>query len=75
MYYKLGDKLWGNYGFKDAFSLHDQWFATSNLAINQGPIIIMIENKRTALLWNLFMKDQIAQAGLKKLGFTSPFLN
>ncbi|MGZ8561401.1 MAG: glucoamylase family protein, partial [Flavisolibacter sp.] len=43
-YYKLGDKLWGNYGFKDAFSLKDAWFADSYLAIDQGPIIVMMEN-------------------------------
>jgi hypothetical protein len=68
-YYVLGDKLWGEYGFYDAFSLKDQWFATSYLAIDQGPIVCMIENYRTGMLWNLFMSDEEVQTGLTKLGF------
>jgi hypothetical protein len=54
-YYTLGDKLWGDYGFYDAFNLTEGWVANSTLAIDQGPIIVMIENHRTGLLWNLFM--------------------
>ncbi|MHB9143647.1 MAG: glucoamylase family protein, partial [Paludibacter sp.] len=50
-YYTLGDKIWGNYGFKDAFCLNKHWFADSYLAIDQGPIVVMIENYRTGLLW------------------------
>ena len=73
-YYKLGDKLWGNYGFADAFSLHEPWFATSTLAIDQGPIIVMIENYRTGLLWNLFTSAPEIKSGMKNLGFTAPYL-
>ncbi len=73
-YYKLGDKIWGEYGFKDAFSLKEPWFATSTLAIDQGPIIVMIENYRTGLLWNLFTSAPEIKTGLKKLGFTAPYL-
>jgi len=69
-YYTLGDKIWGTYGFNDSFSLSQQWFATSYLAIDQGPIVAMIENYRTGLLWNLFMQNSQVQAGLTKLGFT-----
>jgi hypothetical protein len=69
-YYILGDKLWGNYGFYDAVNLNEGWFANSYLAIDQGPIICMIENYRTQLLWNLFMSDLDVQNGLNKLGFT-----
>ncbi|WP_242067731.1 glucoamylase family protein [Cyclobacterium marinum] len=69
-YYSLGDKLWGEYGFYDAFNLTDDWFADSYLAIDQGPIIIMIENHRSGLLWNQFMKNEQVKAGLDKLGFT-----
>ena len=54
-YYTLGDKLWGDYGFYDAFNLSSAWFASSYLAIDQGPIVVMIENQRTGLLWDLFM--------------------
>lgn len=69
-YYVLGDKLLGTYGFKDAFDLNQKWFATSYLAIDQGPIVVMMENYRTGLLWNLFMQNQNVQQGLTKLGFT-----
>lgn len=69
-YYKMGDRLWGNYGFYDAFNITEGWVADSYLAIDQGPIIVMIENHRTALLWNLFMSAPEVQAGLTKLGFT-----
>jgi len=69
-YYTLGDKIWGTYGFKDAFSLSKDWYADSYLAIDQGPIVVMIENYRTGLIWNLFMSNADVQAGLKKLGFT-----
>jgi len=73
-YYKLGDKLWKEYGFVDAFSLNDPWFANSFLAIDQGPIIVMIENYRSGLLWNLFTSCPEIKAGLLKLGFTAPYL-
>lgn len=73
-YYKLGDKTWGQYGFYDSFDLNDAWFASSDLAIDEGPIINMIENYRTGLLWNLFMSCPEVQTGMKNLGFTSPNL-
>lgn len=73
-YYKLGNKTWGEYGFYDAFSLQNQWFATSTLAIDQGPIIVMIENYRSNLIWNLFMSAPEVKAGMRNLGFTSPNL-
>ena len=73
-YYKLGDKIWKDYGFVDAFSLNDPWFASSTLAIDQGPIIIMIENHRSKLLWNLFMSAPEVKTGMRTLGFTSPNL-
>ena len=68
-YYTMGDRLWGEYGFYDAFNPTEEWYASSYLAIDQGPIILMIENHRTALLWNLFMQDQEVKEGLKKLQF------
>jgi len=69
-YYTLGDRLWGEYGFYDAVNLSSRWFARSYLAIDQGPIIVMIENYRSGLVWNLFMQDQDVRNGLTKLGFT-----
>ena len=73
-YYKLGNKVWGNYGFVDAFSLNNLWFASSYLAIDQGPQIVMIENYRTGLLWNLFVSCPEIKTGMKSLGFTAPYL-
>ncbi|HTH56176.1 MAG TPA: glucoamylase family protein [Cyclobacteriaceae bacterium] len=73
-YEELGDKIWSDYGFVDGFSIHHNWYAKSHLAIDQGPIIVMLENYRTGLLWKLFMKNPDLQKGLKKLGFTSPHL-
>lgn len=69
-YYLLGDKLWGPYGFYDAYSISSSWWADSYLAIDEGPIICMIENYRTQLLWNKFMSAPEIQAGLTKLGFS-----
>ncbi|MFC5282510.1 glucoamylase family protein [Pedobacter alpinus] len=68
------DKLWGKYGFYDAFSDTENWYPTKYLGIDQGPQVVMIENYRTGLLWKLFMQDEDVQAGLKKLGFESPHL-
>ena len=73
-YYVLGDKLFKQYGFVDAFKLDDPWFANSYLAIDQGPIVVMIENYRTGLLWNLFMSCPEVKAGMQALGFQSPYL-
>lgn len=73
-YFDLGDKLWSEYGFIDAFSEEKNWYAKSHLAIDQGPIIVMIENYRTGLLWDLFMSSPQAKNGLTKLGFESPKL-
>jgi hypothetical protein len=73
-YYKLGDKIWGPYGFYDAFNLNTQWFATSDLAIDEGPIVVMVENYRSGLLWNLFMSCPEVKTGMRNLGFQSPNL-
>ena len=64
----------GKYGPYDAISLENDWSVPRYLAIDQGPIPVMIENYRTGLLWDLFMKNKDVQNGLKKLGFTSPYL-
>lgn len=69
-YYILGDKIWGEYGFYDSFNLSALWFADSYLAIDQGPLICMIENYRSGFLWDLFMKSTEVKNGLTKLGFT-----
>tara|TARA_R110002050_G_scaffold59259_2_gene132558 strand:+ start:3185 stop:4567 length:1383 start_codon:yes stop_codon:yes gene_type:complete len=70
-FYKNKDKLLGPAGFYDAFSpQYSFWVAEAYLAIDQGPQIIMIENYRTGLIWNLFMQNEEVKTGLTKLGFT-----
>jgi hypothetical protein len=65
-----GEKIWGRFGFVDAFCEDKDWYADTYIAIDQGPIIVMIENYRTGLLWKLFMKAAEVQAGLRALNFT-----
>ena len=69
-----GKRLWHELGFIDAFCESQKWYADTFLAIDQGPIIVMLENHRTGLLWNLFMAVPEVRAGLRRLGFTSPHL-
>jgi hypothetical protein len=69
-YYDLGNKIWGEYGFYDGFSEQYNWFPQKYLAIDQGPIVVMIENYRTGLLWNLFMSCSEIHQGLNRLSFT-----
>lgn len=70
----LGAKLWGEFGFRDAFDETRGWVAPSYLAIDQGPIVVMIENHRTGLPWKLFMSCPEVRQGLRRLGFSSPYL-
>lgn len=70
-YRDLGAQVWGNFGFFDAFNQKLGWVAGSYLAIDQGPVIDMIENERTQLLWNLFMANPEIQPMLDAIGFTS----
>ncbi len=66
-YYNYGEKLYGYYGFHDAISVDDQWVSPLYMGLNQAPIVIMIENYRSGLLWDLFMKNDDVKSGLKKL--------
>lgn len=62
--------VFGKYGFIDALSFEENWFPQRYLAIDQGPIVVMIENHRSGLLWDLFMTSEEIIAGLDKLGFS-----
>ena len=66
---KYGDELWGRYGFYDSFNPTAQWVDNDFLGIDEGPMLIMIENFRSGLVWNYVMKDEIIQKGLNRLGF------
>lgn len=70
-YRTYGQDLWGEYGFYDAFNLKQNWFASSYLAIDQGPIIDMIENFRSGLLWDRFMRNPEIAPALDAIGFVA----
>ena len=70
----LRNQVWGKYGFYDAFSETSNWYLPHYLAIDQGPEVVMIENYRSGLLWDLFMSCDEVQSGLKRLGFESAFV-
>lgn len=74
LFTNLKGKTWGKYGFYDAYSETEDWFPQRYLAIDQGPIVVMIQNHKDAFIWDLFMNAPDVQNGLKKLGFTSPYL-
>jgi hypothetical protein len=66
---KYGKKLWGKYGYYDAFNPTANWVNDDYIGIDEGPMLIMIENFRTGLVWNYVMKDPVIQKGLNRLGF------
>jgi hypothetical protein len=68
-YRERGGDLFGIYGPYDAFNDERDWVQEAYIGIDQGPIVVMIENHRTGLLWNTVMQDADVQAGLDKLGF------
>jgi hypothetical protein len=70
-YETLGRELWGRYGFRDSFNRSRDWVAEGHLAIDQGPIVVMIENFRSGLMWTLFMSCSEVQAGLNRLDIES----
>ncbi len=74
-YRDLGDKLWGRYGFYDAYNEDRNWYADSYLAIDQGPIVAMIENYRSGLLWDLFMSSPEIAPALAAIGFVEDSLS
>ena len=68
-YRDLGDRLWGIYGFRDGFNLTDNWFEDVYMGLNQAPIVVMIENHRTGLVWKLFMSNPEIAPALTAIGF------
>lgn len=68
-YRDLGGKLWGNYGFRDGFNVSENWFEDVYMALNQAPIVVMIENHRTGLIWKTFMSNPEIQPALDAIGF------
>ncbi|WP_081681292.1 glucoamylase family protein [Flectobacillus major] len=72
MYLKKGAILFGKYGFYDAYNAEKNWYSNQYLAIDQGPIVVMIENYRSGLLWSLGEKTKELQIGLQKMGIHKP---
>ena len=77
-----GEKIYGKYGFKDAFNLTitnqnntKGWFDNDYLGIDQGPIVIQIENYKSGLVWNVMKKNKYIVNGLRKAGFSGSWLN
>jgi hypothetical protein len=68
-YYDLGRQLWGIYGFRDAFNPQQQWVADITMGLDQAPIIVMIENYRSGLVWKNFMGNPEIPGMLKAIGF------
>ncbi len=72
----VGDNfLWGEYGFKDAYNLSNNWIASDYIGIDQGPILLMIENYRTGLIWKYTRKNPYIIEGLRKAGFSGGWLD
>jgi hypothetical protein len=70
MYDTYRNRLWSRYGFRDAFNPGDDWYSSVFLGIDQGPIVLMIENYRTGRIWDVFMEHEAVQRGLERAGFT-----
>ena len=68
-YRELGDRLWGVYGPRDAFNLTRNWFSPVYMGLDQAPIVVMVENYRTGLIWKMFMSNPEIQPMLDKIGF------
>ncbi|MBO1004828.1 glucoamylase family protein [Pseudogracilibacillus auburnensis] len=71
-YYKTHPNLWGEYGFNDAFNINvePEWYGRDVIGINKGITLLMIENYRTEFIWDLFMKNEFVQSGMRKVGLT-----
>jgi hypothetical protein len=64
-----GAELWGPFGFRDAFNQQQDWVANINMGLNQAPMVVMIENYRTGLIWKTFMKNPEIRPALERIGF------
>jgi hypothetical protein len=71
--FRANAKLWGQYGFIDSFNLSKNWYDTgTNLALDEAPIVDMIENYRSGLLWKLFMAAPEIAPALALAGIQRP---
>ena len=68
-YYENIPELWGKYGFKDAYNLDRNWFSKTYIGIDKGIELLMIENYKSGLIWNVTMRNKYIKDGLGKIGF------
>jgi hypothetical protein len=69
-YYRdLGPNLWDIYGPRDAYNPGANWYSPIYMGLNQAPIVVMIENHRTGLIWKLFMANPEVKPMMEKIGF------
>jgi exo beta-1,2-glucooligosaccharide sophorohydrolase (non-reducing end) len=68
-YRDLGDRTWGIYGFRDGFNQTEEWYEDVYMGLNQAPIVVMIENYRTGLVWKYFMSNPEIAPALERIGF------
>jgi hypothetical protein len=66
-YGELGHRLWDIYGLRDAYNLSEDWVAPIYMGLNQAPIVVMIENYRTGLLWRLFMANPEVRSAVERV--------
>ena len=69
LYRELGERAWGTYGPRDAINLGLNWISPSYVGLNQAPIVVMVENYRTGLIWKLFMSNPEIRPMLNRIGF------
>lgn len=75
LYENYGAKIWGPYGFKDAFNPQQDWISNDYIAIDQGPIVVMVENYRSGLIWETFMKNPEIKNAFSKIGLTEEIIS
>jgi len=66
-----GKRIWGRYGFADAFNPATGWVARNHVAINTGITLMMAENARTGFFWETFMKNSEISTAMQRVGFRS----
>lgn len=69
MYEKYSDKIWTQYGFTDSFNPEENWYDTGYIGIDEGNMLLMLENFRSGGVWNEFMKISYIQTALQKAEF------
>jgi hypothetical protein len=69
---RYGDRIWGRYGFSDAFNVDQDWWDQDVIGIDLGITLLMIENHRTGLVWQTFERNESIQQALEMVGLTSP---